>query len=80
MRSTTGRMIRLERNIGGLTWSALVRKIRCELRSRKPAVPAQEEWRVKYMGKLLEDSVWPIFVVYFNISCIIIHYLSDIND
>ena len=72
-------MLRLERNIGGLTWSALVRKIRGELGSRKPAVPAQEEWRVKYMGRCWRRDR-PIFVVYFNISCIIIHYLSDIND
>ena len=53
-----------------------------ELESREPAVPEQEEWRVKYMGKLLEDSDRPMFVVYFNmlISCRFIHYLSDKND
>ena len=47
-----------------------------ELGSREPDAPAREEWRVNYMGKLLEDRDWPIFVLYFNIeiSCKFIHY------
>ena len=55
IRSTTGKNLRmLERETGGLTWAAPVRMIRSELGSREPTVPVQEEWRVRYLGKLLE--------------------------
>ena len=45
----------LEKETRGLTWSAPIRKIRQELGTRKPVVPAQDTWRVKYLGQLLEE-------------------------
>ena len=45
----------LERETGGLTWAAPTKKIREELDNRKPVVPAEDAWRVPYLGKLLEE-------------------------
>ena len=39
----------------GLTWTAPASKIRKELGSRVQVVPAQDTWRVKYLGQLLEE-------------------------
>ena len=56
IRSTTARNLRmLERETGGLTWAAPTKKIREELDNRKPVVPAEDAWRVPYLGKLLEE-------------------------
>ena len=56
IRSTTARNLRmLESETGGLTWAASAKKIREELDSRKPAIPAEDIWRVPYLGKLLEE-------------------------
>jgi hypothetical protein len=45
----------LERETGGLTWAAPVRKIREELRIRNVVASAEDAWRVPYLGKLLEE-------------------------
>ena len=56
IRTTTGRNLRvLERETGGLTWLTPSRKIKEELQKRQPGVPAEDGWRVPYLGKLLEE-------------------------
>ena len=56
IRSTTARNLRmLEKQTGGLTWTAPARRIRKELGSRQQAVPLQDSWRVSYLGQLLEE-------------------------
>ena len=56
IRTTTGRNLRvLERETGGLTWLTPSRKIKEELQKRQPGVPAEDGWRVPYLGKLWEE-------------------------
>ena len=56
IRSTTAKNLRmLEKETGGLTWTAPARRIRNELGSRQQEVPAQDTWRVSYLGQLLEE-------------------------
>ena len=55
IRSTTARNIRLiERETGGLTWTATSWKIREEIVRRELKVSDEDSWRIEYLGKLLE--------------------------
>ena len=55
IRTNTARNLRLvEEETGGLTWSMASRRIRKELLERKPVVPMEDQWRLQYLGKLLE--------------------------
>ena len=56
IRSTTAKNLRLlEVETDGMTWSASNPAVKKKLLQRKPRVPIEEEWRIKYLGKLLEQ-------------------------
>ena len=56
IRTTTARNLRfLEQETGGVTWPELPRKIKGRLQERQPVVPREDQWRVQYLGKLLEE-------------------------
>ena len=44
----------MEEETGGLPWSTPKSRIKEKLMECEPAVPSEELWRIKYLGKLLE--------------------------
>ena len=55
IRTTTARNLRLvEQETGGLPWSTTSWRIKLKLLECEPSVPREEQWRVQYLGKLLE--------------------------
>ena len=56
IRSTTAKNLRLlEVETDGMTWSASNPAVKKKLLQSKLRVPLEEEWRIKYLGKLLEQ-------------------------
>ena len=56
IRSTTARNLRLlEEETGGMTWSNSKHKIPEWLLQGVPGAPEADEWRITYLGKLLEQ-------------------------
>ena len=56
IRTTTARNLRLlEVETGGGTWAASLTVLKDKLKERDPVVPAEDRWRVPYLGKLLEE-------------------------
>ena len=56
IRTTTARNLRLlEVETGGGIWVTCSLKIREKLKEKDPVVPAEDGWRVPYLGKLLEE-------------------------
>ena len=56
IRTTTARNLRLiEQETGGLTWSTATSRIKQKLLECEPAVPREEQWRIQFLGKLLEN-------------------------
>ena len=56
IRSTTARNLRLlEEETGGMTWSNSKQKIQEMLLQGVPGAPKADEWRITYLGKLLEQ-------------------------
>ena len=56
VRTTTARNLRfLEVETGGGTWATALIGLREKLKERDPEVPAEDGWRVPYLGKLLEE-------------------------
>ena len=56
IRTTTARNLRLiEQETGGLTWSTATTRIKQKLLECEPAVPREEQWRIQFLGKLLEN-------------------------
>ena len=55
IRTTTARNLRLvEEETGGLTWLVPSWRIKKRLLEREPLVPVEDNWRLQYLGKLLE--------------------------
>ena len=55
IRTTTARNLRLvEEQTGGLTWSVPSWRIKKRLLEREPVVPMVDNWRLQYLGKLLQ--------------------------
>ena len=56
IRSTTARNLQLiERESAGLTWAAPPSVVRMALANKEPVVPEVDAWRIRYLGKLLEQ-------------------------
>lgn len=56
-RTTTGRNVRLVENMSGLSvWNSTTKQMRAALRQReKVTVPVEDEWRLPYLRRLLEQ-------------------------
>ena len=55
IRTTTGNNLHLVKDLTGLDpWSCTSRQVKKVLRERLSDAPEQDQWRVPYLGKLLE--------------------------
>ena len=56
IRTTTARNLRfIEVETGGGTWATSLKILKENLKEKNSVVPAQDRWRVAYLGKLLEE-------------------------
>ena len=56
IRSTAAKNLRLlEIETEGLTWTSSKTKVMGKLLQNKPRIPEQDQWRIQYLGHLLEQ-------------------------
>ena len=56
IRSTTAKNLRLlEVETEGLTWASSKTNVKGKLLQNKPRIPEQDQWRIQYLGHLLEQ-------------------------